>query len=186
MRNDSPLRRMVFASMFGALTSIGALIAIPLQPVPITLQTLFTGLAGLLLGGSAGALSQIVYILLGVIGLPVFSGGTAGLGVLSGPTGGYLIGFVAAAYITGKVAEDARQNSFLLNVAALAAGSFCIYILGAGWLALTAKLDPVKALLIGVVPFLPGDVLKILAAAVLGQMLGKYFINEGSSNDQGQ
>jgi len=86
---------MIYASLFGALTAMGALISIPLQPVPVTLQTLFLYLAGSLLGGGLGALSQTVYIMLGVIGLPVFSGGKAGLGVLMGPTGGYLVGFVA-------------------------------------------------------------------------------------------
>ncbi|MCO5387867.1 MAG: biotin transporter BioY [Desulfosporosinus sp.] len=74
VKSNNSLRRMVYASMFGALTAAGSLITIPMQPVPITLQTLFTGLAGVLLGGYAGALSQVVYVLLGVIGLPVFSG----------------------------------------------------------------------------------------------------------------
>jgi biotin transport system substrate-specific component len=93
---------MVYASMFGSLTAIGAYIMIPLPPVPITFQTLFLNLAGALLGGYLGALSQVVYILLGVIGLPVFAGGKAGLGVLLGPTGGYLFGFVLAALVVGK------------------------------------------------------------------------------------
>jgi len=85
--NKRSLRGMVYASMFGALTAVGAYIMIPLPPVPVTLQTLFVFLAGALLGGSLGALSQVVYILLGVIGLPVFAGGKAGAGVLLGPTG---------------------------------------------------------------------------------------------------
>jgi hypothetical protein len=84
-QKETSLRGMVYASMFGALTAVGAYIMIPLPPVPITLQTLFVNLAGALLGGYLGALSQVVYILLGVIGLPVFAGGKAGAGVLLGP-----------------------------------------------------------------------------------------------------
>ncbi|MFA6414125.1 MAG: biotin transporter BioY, partial [Syntrophales bacterium] len=90
MRKDkgTSLRGMAYASMFGALTAAGAYIMIPLPPVPITLQTFFVSLAGALLGGYLGAMSQVVYVLLGVIGLPVFAGGKAGAGVLLGPTGG--------------------------------------------------------------------------------------------------
>ena len=77
---QTSLRGMVYAALFGALTAVGAYIIIPLPPVPITLQTLFMGLAALLLGGRLGALSQTVYVLLGVIGLPVFAGGKAGPG----------------------------------------------------------------------------------------------------------
>jgi biotin transporter BioY len=108
-REQLTTRGMIYASMFGALTAIGALISIPLQPVPVTLQTLFLYLAGSLLGGRVGALSQIIYVILGVIGLPVFSGGKAGLGVFLGPTGGYLLGFIAGAFVTGKIVE-AREK----------------------------------------------------------------------------
>jgi biotin transport system substrate-specific component len=76
------LRGMVYASLFGALTAVGAYIIIPLPPVPITMQTLFPGLAGMLLGARLGALSQVVYLFLGILGLPVFAGGKAGIGVL--------------------------------------------------------------------------------------------------------
>jgi biotin transport system substrate-specific component len=96
---------MIYAAMFGAATAMGAYIMIPLPPVPITLQTLFVVLAGALLGGRLGALSQVVYLLLGIIGLPVFHGGKGGLGILLGPTGGYLVGFIAAAYVVGKLIE---------------------------------------------------------------------------------
>ena len=84
------LRGMIYASLFGAVTAAGAFLIIPFPLVPITLQTLFLNLAAALLGGRLGALSQVVYILLGIIGLPVFAGGKGGIGVLFGPTGGYL------------------------------------------------------------------------------------------------
>lgn len=117
--NTSSLRRMVYASMFGALTAVGSFMVIPLQPVPITLQTLFTGLAGVLLGAYTGALSQIVYVLLGIIGLPVFAGGKAGIGTLLGPSGGYIIGFIVAAFVIGKITEVKRAAGMAWIVMAL-------------------------------------------------------------------
>ncbi|MEA4925532.1 MAG: biotin transporter BioY [Syntrophomonadaceae bacterium] len=168
---NSPLRRMVYASMFGALTAIASFLVIPLQPVPITLQSLFTGLAGVLLGGATGAWSQIIYVLLGVIGLPVFAGGKAGLGILLGPTGGYLIGFIAGAYVIGKIVEARPKPGLVWIVIALAAGNLVVYTLGTIQLALVTHYSLLKSLLVGVVPFLPGDLLKLLAAAGLGLKL---------------
>ncbi len=165
---NSPLRNMVYAAMFGALTAIGAFIIIPLQPVPISLQSLFCGLAGVFLGARTGALSQVVYILLGVIGLPVFAGGKAGLGTLFGPTGGYLIGFIAAAFVIGKMVEHRREAGVVWIGAALLVGNLVIYILGSIQLSLVANLSIIKSILVGVVPFLPGDLLKMAAAALLG------------------
>ena len=169
--NNSPLRRMVYASMFGALTAIGSFMIIPWQPLPITLQTLFTGLAGVLLGGYTGALSQIIYVLLGVIGLPVFAGGKAGIGTLFGPTGGYLIGFIVGAYVIGKLVEARKEPGLAWIVLALVAGNLVIYTLGTLQLSLVAHFTLLKALLVGVIPFLPGDLLKLLTAAWLALKL---------------
>jgi biotin transport system substrate-specific component len=161
------LRGMVYASLFGALTAVGAYIIIPLPPVPVTLQTLFLGLAGLLLGGRLAALSQVVYLLLGIIGLPVFAGGKAGLGVLLGPTGGYLIGFVAAAFVIGKLAALRARPGFAWLCLCLTAGAAIVYLLGVLQLSLVARLAPLKALMVGVLPFLVGDVVKIILAALI-------------------
>ena len=121
---------MAYASMFGSLTAVGAYIMIPLPPVPITMQTLFVSLAGALLGGYLGALSQVVYILLGVIGLPVFAGGKAGFGVLIGPTGGYLIGFIVGAFIIGKLTSLHRDPGLFWLMGAMVAGIGIVYTLG--------------------------------------------------------
>lgn len=166
-KDQSMVRQMVYASMFGALTAIGAFIVIPLQPVPITLQTLFTGLAGVLLGGYAGALSQIIYVILGIIGLPVFAGGQAGFGTLLGPAGGYLIGFIAAAYVIGKMVESKREAGLAWIVLSLIIGDLVIYTLGTLQLSLLAHLSIVKALLVGVVPFLVGDLIKMAATVLI-------------------
>lgn len=171
----SPLRRMVYGAIFGALTAIGSLIVIPLQPVPITLQTLFTSLAGLLLGGYTGALSQVIYILLGIIGLPVFAGGQAGIGILFGPLGGYLIGFIAGAYIIGKIVEVKPEAGLAWIIMALVAGNLVIYTFGTAYLAWAAHFSLLKAFLTGVVPFLIGDTLKLAAAAWITVKLRKYF-----------
>ncbi|HWP97999.1 MAG TPA: biotin transporter BioY [Syntrophomonadaceae bacterium] len=172
---NRPLQRMVYASMFGALTAIGAFIVIPVQPVPITLQTLFTGLASVLLGGYGGAWSQIVYILLGIIGLPVFAGGKAGIGTLLGPTGGYLTGFVVAAWVIGTLVQGRRKPGWPWIVFALVIGDVIIYTLGTMQLMMVAQISLGKALLVGVLPFLPGDLVKLAAASLLALKLRKNF-----------
>ena len=162
---QNSLRGMVYASLFGALTALGAYMIIPLPPVPITLQTVFLGLAGTLLGGRLGALSQTVYLLLGIIGLPVFAGGKAGLGVLFGPTGGYLIGFVAAAFVIGKLTAIKTRPGFAWLCFSIISGEAVLYGIGVLQLALVARLAPVQALAVGLLPFLPGDGIKILLTA---------------------
>ncbi|MCK9363214.1 MAG: biotin transporter BioY [Syntrophales bacterium] len=162
---QTSLRGMVYASLFGALTAVGAYIIIPLPPVPITLQTLFLGLAGTLLGGRLGALSQVVYLLLGIIGLPVFAGGKAGIGVLFGPTGGYLIGFVVAAFVIGKLTALRERPGFAWLCLSLVAGTAVFYALGVLQLSLVARFTLLKALAVGVLPFLAGDLLKIVLTA---------------------
>ena len=168
MRNErKTLRGMIYAAMFGALTAIGAYIIIPLPPVPITLQTLFFNLAAALLGGYWGALSQVVYLLLGLIGLPVFAGGKSGIGVLLGPTGGYLIGFVVAAYIVGLLIAFKRHPGFFWTFGAMVVGMVLVYVCGVLQLSLVARLSLAKAVAVGVVPFLAGDILKIVLAALI-------------------
>lgn len=164
---SSRLQVMVRASLFGALTAAGALIAVPLQPVPFTLQTFFTALSGVLLGSCAGALSQLVYVILGCIGLPVFAGGKAGPGVLLGPTGGYLIGFIAGAYIIGKIVEMRPGGGWLWLMLAILAGDVAIYGLGTLQLAIVSRFGPTQAIIAGIVPFLLPELIKLLAAASL-------------------
>jgi biotin transporter BioY len=109
------LKGMIFAALFAALTAAVAWFKIPLPftPVPITLQTLAVLLSGVMLGSYYGALSMIIYLLLGAIGLPVFAGGGSGIGALLGPTGGYLFSYPIAAFVIGKMKEKKKIGSFL-------------------------------------------------------------------------
>jgi biotin transport system substrate-specific component len=165
------LRRMVFASLMTALMIVGAYIAIPIpiSPVPIVLQNLFILLAGLILGPWWGLASVAVYILLGVVGLPVFAGGTGGLAHLIGPTGGYLIGYMPAVVVVGligspRVIGPPRVTSIVLDFLALIVGSIVVYLCGVSWLIYGIGMPLSRALVVGVIPFLVGDALKIAIA----------------------
>ncbi len=164
------LKRMVYAALMAALTAAGALIAIPIGPVPMVLQNLFIMLAGLLLGGRWGLISVAVYLLAGLIGLPVFAGGSGGVGKLIGPTGGYLFGFAAAAYLIGVISEKGRGR-VVMDVLAMLAGTAVIYALGVSWLKLVTGMSFSTALAVGMVPFLPGDALKMAAAIAIARSL---------------
>lgn len=157
------LKLMVYAAMMATLTAVGAYIAIPIGPVPIVLQNLFVMMAGLLLGGRWGLTSIGVYLLAGAIGLPVFAGGTGGIGKFVGPTGGYLLGFAAAAYVIGMISQRGK-GSVAVDVFAMIVGTFIIYFFGVSWLKIVTGMSISKAVAVGMLPFLIGDVLKIAAA----------------------
>jgi biotin transport system substrate-specific component len=161
------IRGLVYASLFGALTAAGAFIVIPLPPVPITAQTFFLNLAAALLGGPLGAASQFIYVMLGVVGIPVFSSGKAGLGVLFGPTGGYLIGFIIAAFVIGLIARIKKGAGIFWYIFSMLVGMVIIYFFGVMQLSFVANLSFAKALAVGVLPFLPGDIIKIILAAII-------------------
>jgi biotin transport system substrate-specific component len=155
---------------FALLTVAGAKGAVPVpgSPVPGTLQTLPVLLAGLLLGPRLGALSQAAYLLLGMAGLPVFALPGAGPAYLLGPTGGYLLGFVAAPWIAGTLAPPVRTTRFPRRLAAVIAGILAIHAAGVAWLTLF-YLPASGAVSAGSLPFLAFDVAKgILACALAG------------------
>ncbi|MFH1414588.1 MAG: biotin transporter BioY [Elusimicrobiota bacterium] len=162
-------KNMVSVSLFAVLTAAGALIVVPVpfSPVPITLQTMFTILAGAILGKKLGMFSQLVYILMGVAGLPVFSKGGSGIGVLFGPTGGYIIGFVLAAYVCGLLVEKGY------DLIGMVSGIVLIYITGIIQLKYVLGLIWLKAFAVGVFPFIPGAVIKIVIALAVYRKLKK-------------
>jgi biotin transport system substrate-specific component len=161
---------MVYASLMAALTAAGAYIAIPIGPVPIVLQNLFIMLTGLLLGGRWGLISVGVYLLAGAVGMPVFAGGTGGIGKFVGPTGGYLLGFAAAAYLIGIISERGRGRA-VVDVLAMLVGTLVIYLFGVAWLKVVTGMTISKAFAVGMLPFLIGDALKIAAAIPIARTL---------------
>jgi biotin transport system substrate-specific component len=137
-------------------------IPLPFTPVPVTLQTLAVLVAGGILGSARGAAAVLAYIGEGFAGLPVFSGGRAGVAHLLGPTGGYLVGFVLAAFLVGLVIERGAARSWLATLATLIAGNLLLYVPGVIWLGTFTGMQ--KALALGFVPFLIGDTLKIIVS----------------------
>jgi biotin transport system substrate-specific component len=153
---------------FSLLTALAAQIVIPIGAIPITGQTFAVLLTGALLGSRLGALAMIAYLIEGASGLPFFSGGHFGLLHVMGPTGGYLIAFPAAAFITGAFAEHGWDRRFLTAAAAMAIGSMLIMLSGWAWFSFVMRTSPLLTLFDTVIKFIPGDIIKItLAAAVL-------------------
>jgi len=164
------LRWMVLASLMAALTAVGAYIHVPIGPVPIVLSTLFVLLSGLLLGSRWGLASMGLYLLVGAIGIPVFAGGKGGFAHFFGPTGGYLFGYVLAAWIAGLISERSR-GLLILDIFAVLVGSTAIYGLGVPWLKMMTQMSWAKTLVIGMVPFLIGDAVKASVAIILARAI---------------
>jgi biotin transport system substrate-specific component len=148
-----------------AVIAISAQIVIPFKPVPLTGQTFGVLLAAGILGRKKGMLSVFSYILFGTLGMPFFAGGDFGLARLAGPTGGYLMGFVAATYVVGFLSDLGSFRSFGRATLAMAAGNIVIYALGVLWLSGFTGLENVLSA--GVYPFVAGDIVKILIAGSL-------------------
>ncbi|MCC7555333.1 MAG: biotin transporter BioY [Methanoculleus marisnigri] len=158
-------RILAYSGTFIALIAAGSWISIPLPPVPLTLQTLFVLLSGIVMK-RYGAIPVALYVLLGAAGLPVYHNGTAGLGVLLGPTGGFLIGFIPAALVAGIAYEHESPASRITGLIAACA----IYLLaGAVWLSYSASIPLLQAVLLGVAPFIIGDAVKAAAAYAIGK-----------------
>jgi len=156
---------LVIGGSVGIALSAQIAIPLPFSPVPVTGQTFAVLLMGALLGSRRGALCVLTYLAEGASGLPVFSFGRAGLGHLAGPTGGYLVGFVAAAFITGCLAERGWDRRLWTTAIAMLLGSIAIYAFGLPWLA--AFVGGGKAVALGLKPFIAGDIYKLVLAAIL-------------------
>ena len=177
----SRTRNIVLISLTVALTTAGAYLRIPVGPVPISLQTLFVLLAGALLGPSLGALAMAAYIILGLIGLPLFTGGGGPQYVFS-PTFGFLLSFPLSAMVTGalfKRFSDRGRGKMGRSLAAMTLGTVVIYAVGVPWLGLNLLLVQGKSvgaktlLMMGMIPFLPGDIFKIFLASWLVGPVGR-------------
>ncbi len=163
--------RLVWTALLGACIAVGAWLQLPVGPVPFTMQPLFVFLAGYLLGPANGAAAVLLYVAAGVLGLPVFAGGKAGLGVLFGPTGGYLVGFVLGAGVTGLAA---RRRAPLGWARGLLFGALClavVYAVGVARLAQVLHVGPQRALVVGFLPFVAQDVVKVVLAVAVARAL---------------
>lgn len=159
---------LVLVGAGAALVSISAQVAIPLQPVPLTMQTLVVLLVGSSLGALRGTLSMVLYLALGLVGLPVFSDAHSGIAVLLGPTGGYIIGFIFAAGFTGWLAQRSWDRKILRSVLGFLGGTVVTFAFGLPWLAHVLGLNLEQTLQGGLYPFILGGIFKsILAAGIM-------------------
>jgi len=161
------LRDLILVTIGALFVAILAQVKIPLPftPVPLTGQTFAVLLVAAALGSKRGAAAMAFYIVLGSFGLPVFAGGAAGMAYLSGATLGYLIGFVAAAYVVGLLAERGLERNLRTSILPFLAGTVIIYAFGVAWLAVILGSFG-KAVAAGLVPFVAGDIIKLFAAAL--------------------
>ena len=153
--------------VFSLFIAASAQFAIQIGPIPITGQSFAVLLTGALLGSRLGAAAVIAYLIEGAVGLPFFANGGSGIVRFLGPTGGYLVAFPAAAFITGAFAEHGWDKRYPTAVAAMAIGSLIILATGCAWFAILTNTPPVAAFQIAWLPFLPGDVIKILLGAAV-------------------
>ena len=168
----SRTNKLLMAGLFSALTGVCSWININLffTPVPVNMALMGPYLAGLMLGCRYGFFSQIIYILLGVLGIPVFAGFTSGAGIIAGPTGGFIVGYVICAVICGL---PARKKGSSYRIMLMICGLIACYALGLAWFMILTHSTLWAGLVACVIPFLPGDAVKIALAAVLSKYLVK-------------
>ena len=166
-RTSSRLRDLILIVLGTLFVAALAQVKVPLPftPVPLTGQTFAVLLVGAALGSKRGTASMLFYMLLGALGLPVFAGGASGMAYLSGATLGYLVGFVIAAYVIGLLAERGLERSVRTSIIPFLAGTLIIYICGVAWLTIMLGSFS-KAIAAGLLPFLVGDAIKLIAAAL--------------------
>ncbi len=175
---DNTVKSIVLTAAFTALVIVGAIFSFPAPwnpVVPFTLATLFVILSGMILGPWRGAAVTGLYLLLGILGLPVFAGGSGGAQILAGPTGGFLVGYVLAALVSGLIARAGKSSWLLLIIAALS-GTLVIYLPGLPWMhyKLTGLVDDwswTSTWVKYTAPFLIGDAVKAAAAVVIARYL---------------
>lgn len=169
-RQKASVYPLVMTGMMAAVIAVTAPFALPVGPVPISLCSLLVCLAGYVLGWKLGTVSVLVYVLLGAVGMPVFSGFAGGVGQLFGPTGGYIIGYLPLALLAGWPVDRFPGRRWL-HLLGMVLGTGVLYALGTVWYCVQTDVAVSAALGLCVLPFLPGDLLKLAAAAAAGPML---------------
>lgn len=176
------IQQLAVIGVMAAVICILAPFSIPIGVVPISFTNLAIYIAIYVLGTKKGTISCLIYLLIGLVGIPVFSGFTGGPGKLFGPTGGYLIGFAFMALISGIFIDRFITKMYLCFVGMLLGTAVC-YLLGTIWLAYQASLSFHAALAAGVIPFIPGDLIKIIIAMLIGPQLRKVLNKAGLNED---
>lgn len=172
-RHGALVRIALFAAIIAVLGLLPK-IDLPIAAgVPVTAQTLGVMLAGLILGPRHGALAVLLFLLIVALGMPFLAGGRGGLGVFFGPTGGFLFGWIAGAFLTGVLTQHGPQNFWRALLACIVGGIAAIYVFGIPWLAIVSGMGLAKAATASLI-FLPGDILKALAAAFVASSMGRY------------
>ncbi|MGX7418157.1 biotin transporter BioY [Carnobacterium gallinarum] len=175
MRNEK-LKQLILNAEFAIMLAIIAQITIPFGPIPLTGQTFAVGMIATILGGWNAMISVCIYLLLGLIGIPVFAGFSSGLGALLGPTGGFLIGFIFNAFITGWLLE---KTSFTLSWAVFAnlIGALVTLLFGSIWLKYGAGMEWTAAFNGGFIPFILPGIIKGILAAICGIAVRKRLVH---------
>lgn len=175
IKGKTDVNRMVLTALFAAVIAVASWIAVPLPftPVPINMATLAVTVTGALLGHKYGTLSVVIYILLGAAGVPVFAGFTGGLGHIAGPTGGYIIGYAASAFLCALIIElfCKKELKWYYIVLASLVGTASCYVLGTIWFMALTSTGFIASLSLCVIPFIPGDIFKTIVAVLLVKAL---------------
>lgn len=176
MKKKSKVYQMTIIGVMAAVICILGPLSIPIGMVPISFTNLAIYFALYTIGMKKGTISYIIYMLIGFVGIPVFSGFTSGPSKLLGPTGGYIIGFIFMALIAGYFIDKFSDRWYLCFVGMVLGTGVC-YVFGTAWLAYQANMSASAALSVGVIPFIPGDLAKILIATFVGPQIRKRLIN---------
>ncbi|MGM9630779.1 biotin transporter BioY [Butyricicoccus sp.] len=177
-KTKTNVREMALIAVMAAVTCVLGPLSVPIGVVPISFTNLAVYLAIYVLGCKRGTVSYIVYLLIGLVGVPVFSGFTGGVGKLFGPTGGYLIGFIFMALICGWFI-DKFECKLVPSFAGMVLGTIVCYIFGTVWLAYQAGMSFYAALAAGVLPFIVGDLAKMVVAAIIGPQVRRQLARAG-------
>jgi biotin transport system substrate-specific component len=171
----------VYAALFAALIAVLGLVAIPLpiSPVPVTGQSLAIMLAGSILTVRQAAYSVLTFLLLGAVGVPVFAGMTGGIGIIVGPRGGYLLGFLAGAIVIALL-KGQSNNKWRLALVNVLGGIIIVYTFGVLWLGFVTGMGLEKAFTVGALPYIPGDLFKAFVATVVGAAVNRQLQKAGS------
>ena len=173
------LHGLVWTALLAASIGAGAYLIVPIGPAPISMQPFFVFLAGFILGPRGGALAVCLYLLAGTVGLPVFAGGKSGLGHLFGPTGGYLFGFILSAFLCGLAHKGRSVIPWVKGLAFGGIALIAVYLIGAAWLKFSLDISVAKAWALGVVPFIPWDGVKLVAALACCRYLSRFQLLPG-------